>query len=100
MAKKQDPAKPAEETAAAPAGAEAAPKKEKKPREPKAKEPKAKTAPDAAAPEAAAPAEAAKAAPTAAPAPGESTKKRGAPGMPPRRGKKLRNQIRAHQQKI
>jgi len=104
MAKKQDPTKPAEDAAAAPAGAEAPPKKEKKPREPKAKEPKAKTAPDAPAPEGAAPAApagAGKAAPTATAAPGESTKKRGkAPGIPPRRGKKLRNQIKAHQQKI
>src|SRR5437762_3312557 len=103
MAKKQDPAKPAEEKAAAPA-AEAPVKKEKKPREPKAKEPKAKakTAPEApaAAPEAAAPAGGDGKAAPAAPVAGEATKKRGAPGMPPRRGKKLRNQLKAYQQKI
>jgi large subunit ribosomal protein L1 len=106
MAKKQaDAANPEAPEAAAAAPAEAPAKKEKKPREPKAKEPKAKTAPEAppaATPDAApAATEEAKTAPTAPAAPGEPTSKRGkAPGQPPRRGKKLRNQIKNNQQKI
>ncbi len=105
MAKKQEATDPKkQDAAAAPATtAEAAPKKEKKPREPKAKEPKAKTAPEA--PEPAketappAPATADKTAPAAPPK--EGTAKRGcAPGVPPRRGKKLRTILKNNQQKI
>lgn len=72
-------------------------KESKKPKEPKEKADKGK--PDAAP---AGDAAAAPAPPTekAAPAPGEPTKKRGAPGVPPRRGKKLRNLINNQQQKL
>jgi large subunit ribosomal protein L1 len=81
-----------------PAAPEAAPAKEaNKPREPKAKEPKAKTSP--AAPPAETPGPAAPTAPVTVP--GEPTKKKGKrPGTPPRRGKKLRNQIRNLRQKV
>jgi large subunit ribosomal protein L1 len=92
MAKK--PAAEATDTpAAAPAPAEgqAAPET-KKPKEAKAKEAKAK--PDAA------PAAEAKPA-AAAPSGDKSAKKKGRqPGKPPRRGKKLRNQIKNVQQKL
>ncbi len=110
MAKKQatDAAKP--ETAGAPPApaGEAAPAKEKAPKKPKEpKEAKGKTAPEAppaapAAPEApAATSPEAPAAPAAAPAPGESTKKKGKrPGVPPRKGKKLRNHLRNQVQKL
>lgn len=60
------------------------------------KEKKAKTAPDASSGESAEPK-----APKAAPSPGEPTKKRGkAPGFPPKRGKKLSNQLKNIRQKI
>lgn len=104
MAKKQDPADPkTQESGAAPAAAAEAPAKKepKKAREPKPKEPKAKTAPEPAseapAPTAEAPAAPAsdKAAPTA-----PESKKGGAPGIPPRRGKKLRSHLKNIQQKI
>jgi large subunit ribosomal protein L1 len=105
MAKKATADAGAKEPAAAPAG-ETPPAKEKKPREPRA--PKEKTSPAAPAAEApaAAPAPAATApeapapAPTT-PAPGEPTKKKGKrPGTGPRRGKKLRNQLKNQQQKV
>jgi large subunit ribosomal protein L1 len=79
--------------------------KPKKPREAKPKEGKAKTSPEAPPaekPAALAPAaESAPAAPaaTAAPAPDLATKKKGRPGRSPRRGKKLRNQIKNLEQK-
>jgi large subunit ribosomal protein L1 len=105
MAKKQ--ATPAEATETpAPAAEPAAAEKPKKAREPKApKEAKAKTSPEAPPaekPAAPAPtAEAAPAAPTAATAPAEpTTKKKGRPGRAPRRGKKLRNQIKNNIQKL
>ncbi len=111
MAKKQAnptdaPEKPA--AAAAPAGekppgdkpAGDKPAGEKKPREPKKD---ARTKPDAAGAAPAAPA-AAPSGPTpavAGPGPGESTKKKGRqPGNPPRRGKKLRNQLKNLYQKV
>ncbi len=105
MAKKQ--ATPAEATETpAPAAEPAAAEKPKKAREPKApKETKAKTSPEAPPaekPAAPAPtAEAAPAAPAAATAPAEpTTKKKGRPGRAPRRGKKLRNQIKNNIQKL
>jgi large subunit ribosomal protein L1 len=109
MAKKQ--AKPADATETpAPPAAEAAPaEKPKKPREPKApKEAKAKASPQAPPTEKpAAPAptgDGAPAAPSApvaaAPAGGEPTKKKGRPGRSPRRGKKLRNQLKNAMQKV
>jgi large subunit ribosomal protein L1 len=103
MAKKA-PATPneaAETPPASPAAPEAAPAKEpKKPREPKAKtSPAAPPAETPAAPPAAA--ATAPAAPAAPSAPGEPTKKKGkAPGIAPRRGKKLRNQLRNQVQKL
>src|SRR5262245_33874298 len=101
MAKKQSadaPDKAAPPAADQPA-AEA--KKEKAPKAPKeAKEAKAK--PDAAAPAApAAPAAEGAAPAPAAASPDAPTKKKGQqPGIPPRRGKKLRNQIKQQVQKI
>ncbi len=103
MAKKQADAP--DKAAPAPAAEGAAPALEGK-KQPKAKEAKAK--PDAAAAPAPAPATAAPAgdgaapaAPAAAPA-GEPTAKRKGqqPGIPPRRGKKLRNLIKQQVQKI
>jgi large subunit ribosomal protein L1 len=103
MAKKQPGDAPgAPEPAAAPAAeGEAAPAKAKEPRKPK--EPKAKTSP--AAPPASAPAP--DGAPTgtatspAAPAAGEPTKKKGKqPGKAPHRGKKLRNTLKNHRQRL
>jgi large subunit ribosomal protein L1 len=110
MAKKPtDPDKPATESAA-PAAEGAAPAaepkkpKEGKPKEGKAKEGKAK--PDAA-PAAGAPTPAAPPAEGAAPAPKPSAraddgakKKKKQPGKPPRRGKKLRNQLKNVEQKL
>jgi large subunit ribosomal protein L1 len=107
MAKKQ--ANPAEATETpGPAGTEApATEKPKKPREAKPKEAKAKTSPEAPStekPAAPAPtaegAPAAPAAPAAAPGPDGAAKKKGRPGRSPRRGKKLRNQIKNLQQKV
>jgi large subunit ribosomal protein L1 len=108
MAKKQAAAEQKED--AAPAAKNEAPAKEKKAKEPKeAKEPKGKGKKEKAAPEAAAaeagagkPAEAAAPAEAKpAPGPGESTKKKGkAPGVPPRRGKKLRTHMRTLAQRI
>jgi large subunit ribosomal protein L1 len=103
MAKKQpspDASDGATKEAAPAAAGEAVPAKEKKPREPKAPKDKGSpAAPAAGAPEvaAAAPAPpAAQAAPT-----GESTRKKGRrPGSSPRRGKKLRNQLKNQQQKL
>lgn len=66
----------------------------KEPKKPKEKADKGK--PDAA-PGGEAPAPAAE---KTAPAPGEPSKKRGAPGVPPRRGKKLRNLLQNQQQKL
>jgi large subunit ribosomal protein L1 len=97
-----------QETPAPPSDAGAEPKaapKEKKPRAPKKDKaapqaPAAETAPPAAAsaPEATSPEAPAPATPSA---PGESTKKKGKrPGAGPRRGKKLRNLLMSHQQKI
>jgi large subunit ribosomal protein L1 len=112
MAKKSaNPTETAEKAAEkpAPATAEGAPaEKPKKPREPKApKGPKAKTAPEASPTEKPAPAATAEASPAtpaaaspAAPsAPTESSKKKGRPGRSPRRGKKLRNQLKSFRQK-
>jgi large subunit ribosomal protein L1 len=100
MAKKQadTPETPAGEQAPAPAEA-------KKPREPRAKEGKGKpdAQPSAAgSPGTAAPAATAPAAPAAAPGPGDQpTKKKGRqPGNPPRRGKRLRAQLKNQRQKI
>jgi large subunit ribosomal protein L1 len=117
MAKKSaNPAESAEKAAEkpAPAAAEAAPaEKPKKPREPKApKESKAKTAPTAPPAEKPAAAPTAEATPAAPPgagapatpaapsAPAELSKKKGRPGRSPRRGKKLRNQLKSFRQKI
>ena len=110
MAKK--PAEvPAEAAAPAAQGETPAAKEPKKPKEPKAKEPKAKeprgkaapadagAGPPRPAPAAAAPAEV-KTAPTAPPGQTPVKKKGKAPGMAPRRGKKLRNQLRNVQQKL
>jgi large subunit ribosomal protein L1 len=96
MAKKQadKPAEATETPGAAPAEQpKAAGGETKKPRAPKAKEPK-DGAPAGAPAATAAPAPAAGGAPT-------STKKRGRqPGKPPRRGKKLRNQLKNTRQKV
>jgi len=73
---------------AAPAPAEAPAPKEKKSREPK--EPKAKTEGTPPAAQAQAP----------SPGPGESGKKKGRPGVSPRRGKKLRNHLKNQEQKL
>jgi large subunit ribosomal protein L1 len=90
MAKKAttDNAEPAAEKPAAP---ETKPEGKGKPREPRAKtSPEAPAAPAAEAPPATAPT-----------APGESTKKKGRrPGVSPRRGKKLRNQLKQTQKNI
>jgi large subunit ribosomal protein L1 len=95
MAKKQA-AEATDTPAAAPAEGQAPEQLQKKPKEPKAKEAKAKPA---AAP--AAPAADGAPAPAAAPAPDQPTKKKGRrPGKPPRRGKKLRNQLKNLQQKL
>jgi large subunit ribosomal protein L1 len=107
MAKKQS--KPAEATGTqSPAAAEAKPAAEpKKPREPKPKAPKAKTAPEAPAAEKPPAAPVAEGSPAPAPAappasttPGASTKKKGRPGRTPRRGKKLRNQLKNAAQRV
>ena len=104
MAKKK-PDKPEEGADKAPAAAEApATKEAKKPKEPKAKEGKAKSKTSPAAPAVATaksdlPAETSPAAAVAPP--GDSTKKKGRrPGHGPRRGKKLRELMRAQQQEI
>jgi len=92
MAKKQNA-----EATKAPEGqpAEAAAGEGKKPKEPKAREPKAKSKPDANAP--ATPAAAPAAAAQVKGQPGEASKKRKGrqPGRPPRRGKKLREQLKS-----
>jgi large subunit ribosomal protein L1 len=90
--------------------AEAAAPKEKEPKEPKGKTSpdkgeKPKEAEKAPAAEQTAPTEAPAAAGEKAPAapegaPGEAPKKKGRPGDPPRRGKKLRNKIKDARQKI
>jgi large subunit ribosomal protein L1 len=106
MAKKAETTNaPGGEAAPAPAAAEAAPKKERKPREPKAKEPKAKTAPEAPqaaapAPEATPPAPAGDGQTATTTAPPSAPGKRGAPGRAPARGKKLRNHLKSAQQRI
>jgi large subunit ribosomal protein L1 len=95
MAKKQ--AAEATDTPAAPAEGQA-PEQPKKPKEPKAKEAKAKPA---AAPAAAPAADATPASTAPAPAADKPAKKKGRrPGTPPRRGKKLRNQLKNLQQKL
>lgn len=102
MAKKQSA-----ETPDAPATPAAAPEGETPKAKPK-KEPKAKTSPDAPAAETPSPAPApADTAPTAPPeggAPAQSTssdrKKGKRPGVSPHRGKKLRNLIKNHRQKV
>ena len=109
MAKKPAAEATEKPAAAAPAEGQAPEKKkakepkEAKPKEAKAKEAKAK--PDAAPAAEAKPAVEAKAEPkTAASSPGQqqqSTKKKGRqPGYPPRRGKKLRNQMKNVEQKL
>jgi large subunit ribosomal protein L1 len=111
MAKKS--AKPAEATETpAPAAAEAPPaEKPKKAREPRApkepKEPKAKTAPDAPPAAKPTPSPAAEGSPAAPPSPAApsaaaapTSKKKGRPGRAPRRGKKLRNQLKNFYQKV
>jgi large subunit ribosomal protein L1 len=99
MAKKPTKADgPPEAAAAAPSEKPAAAGEGKKPREPRAKgKPPSKDASAPAAPAAAAPAVAAPAA--AAPA-GPAKKKGRQPGRPPRRGKKLLNQIKNLRQKL
>src|SRR5262245_4782174 len=95
MAKKQaadapDKAAPAEQQGAAPPAGEA-----KEPKEKKGGKKDAKAKPDAAPAEGAAPVASAAAPPADAP------KKKGKlPGKPPRRGKKLRNQLKQQQQKV
>lgn len=102
MAKKA--AKP-EETKEQPAAAETpapapAPSPEKKPKEKDAKK-EAKAKPDAAAAPPPSPAPAPAATSPSSPGPGESTKKKGRrPGVPPKRGKKLRNQLNNLKQKL
>lgn len=102
MAKKQESAEKKEEK---PAGAEA-PKAEKKPKESKAKQPKAgkeakeaKASPAAPAAEKPAPPEGAQPA-AAAGAPSEAKKKGKRPGVPPLRGKKLRQHLQNQKQKL
>jgi large subunit ribosomal protein L1 len=102
MAKKAttENAEPALDKPAAPEAAKADVKPEGKGKG-KAKEPRAKTSPDAppAAPPGAAPPPEAPAA--KAPTPGEPAKKKGRrPGVAPRRGKKLRNQLRQTEKNI
>lgn len=101
MTKKQAADEPETAAAAAKDDAPAKEKKTKEPKEAKAKAPrKDKAKPDAEAPPAPAAAPAAAEA-KAAPSPGQPTKKKGkAPGMPPRRGKKLRAQIRTIAQRL
>jgi large subunit ribosomal protein L1 len=108
MAKKQPPG-PADDPGttpiAAPAGEAAAPKEAKKPKEPKGRSSKTKESPDKTAPGSPPPAETRAATPApsgdSASAPTESTKKKGRrPGYGPRRGKKLRELLRAHQEKL
>src|SRR5690242_13178488 len=92
MAKKQAAEGAAAETK--PADGAAPEKAEGKKRGARAKaEPAADKAPEAKAPEAA-PAPAAEKAPAAAAAPSEASKKNKRPGVPPRRGKKLRNHVK------
>jgi large subunit ribosomal protein L1 len=108
MAKKQsdNPAEATEATGANPAAAEAPAGASKKPKEPKAKEAKAKPdkAPggEATPPVAGAPsATSGPAVPPSAAAPTEGAKRKGKqPGKPPRRGKKLRNQMKNVEQKL
>ena len=93
MAKKQA-AEATDAPAAAPAEGQAPEQPQKKPKEPKAKVAKGK-------PDAAPAADGAPAAAAAAPAADQPTKKKGRrPGKPPRRGKKLRNQLKNVQQKL
>src|SRR5262245_379839 len=107
MAKKQQAAESAEKTApdaAAPAPP-AGEAKAKAPKAPREKKPKADAAP-AAAPEAspaAAPVAAdaaAPAAPASAAATDEAPARKRKPGVPPARGKRLRNQLKSQRQKI
>jgi large subunit ribosomal protein L1 len=103
MAKKQTPDKPEASTEAktekAPAAEEGRPAKEKKPREPKAK-----TKPDKASgtekPADGAPPPATAPKPAAPAAEGTQKKKGKKPGVAPRRGKKLRNQLAAFHERI
>jgi len=100
MAKKQGkPEEGKEKPAAAAAEAPApAPAPEKKPREKDGKK-EAKAKPDAAAAAPPGPAATVPAAPTSAPI--QSTKRKGRqPGVPPRRGKKLRNQVKNIEQRL
>ncbi len=92
MAKKATPDNPEQPAADQAAAPEAKADGKAKPK----KEPRAKTTPDAPPPAAAPAADAPAAATPAAPAaPGESAKKKGRrPGVAPRRGKKLRNQLK------
>jgi large subunit ribosomal protein L1 len=109
MAKKQTTPDQAPEAAGTtPAAAAEAPAK--KPKEPKAKEAKAKpdkaptgpaTPPATEAPSAVVPPTPGEATPPAEATPGEAVKRRGKqPGKPPRRGKKLRNQMKNVEQKL
>ena len=109
MAKKQPPNPsdgPGTTPTTGPAAEEAtAPKKAKKPKEPKGRSSKPKESADKTAPATPSPAEAKDAAPApttgTAPAATESAKKKGRrPGFGPRRGKKLRELLRAHQEKL
>jgi large subunit ribosomal protein L1 len=103
MAKKQStpPAEAADQSPAAPAAEAPAGGEGKKAKEPKAKEAKPKEAKGKTDPAAEAPPVPAGTAP-AAPAPGEpAAKKKGKrPGTAPRRGKKLKNQLKNIRQKI
>jgi large subunit ribosomal protein L1 len=106
MAKKQtDPDKaPESPEASAPAAAEPAAEakkpKERKPKEPKEAKAKPDAAPAAVAP-AAAPTDTAPKPPAAArPKDDGAKKKKKQPGKPPRRGKKLRNQLKNNEQKL
>lgn len=104
MAKKQTAETPETKPAESAPAAEGAPKeaKAKKPRAPKAEKPD-KGSPSAPSGEAAppsAPADAPKPkAPASSEGPGDAKKKK-KPGVPPMRGKKLRNQLRSFQQKL
>jgi large subunit ribosomal protein L1 len=108
MAKKQPPSpadSPGTTPVATPADEAAAPKEAKKPKEPKGRSSKTKESPDKTAPASPPPAGAKAATPMApgdsAPVATESTKKKGRrPGYGPRRGKKLRELLRAHQEKL
>ena len=96
MAKKAttENAEPAPDKAAAPEAKAEGKAKAKK-------EPRAKTSPDAPPPAAAPGPETPAATTPTAPAPGESAKKKGRrPGVAPRRGKKLRNQVKQTQKNI